>query len=92
MGFSVEDLLLVMIKGRDPDLLTYSPAVDGQVRVAIWLVSASVGDRSGGTSRPTLAAFVLLSVKRNVCRYKCKHTDEVAYESLLAESLKYPRD
>jgi hypothetical protein len=35
---------------------------------------------------------VLLSVKRNVCRYKCKHTDEVAYESLLAESLKYPRD
>jgi hypothetical protein len=66
--------------------LTYSPAVDSEVGVAIWLVSASVGDRSGGTSRPTLATFALLSVKRNICRQSLKHTDEVSYSSLSAKS------
>lgn len=66
--------------------MTYSPAVDSEVGVAIWLVSASIGDRSGGTSRPTLAAFALKSVKCNVCRLSLKRTDEVSYNSLSAKS------
>ena len=36
--------------------MTYRPAIDGQVAVAVGLVGAGVGDGPGGTSRPTLAS------------------------------------
>ena len=36
--------------------MTYRPAIDGQVAVAVGLVGAGVGDVPGGTSCPTLAS------------------------------------
>jgi hypothetical protein len=64
----VGDLLLVLINIRNSGFLTYGPAVEGQVGVAIWLVSSGVGDGSGCACSPALAACEFPLVGYNVCR------------------------